>query len=347
MDSMLFMDYDFMLFKNFFGSKEEEEKIDKEPKTKANKKNDNQKSENKNEIKENNSQKKSNSESKKENTIKKIKKEEYDNLINQVIINKKEEKKEENTINENVIFDEKKAKKKELNKKQKENEKIERNKKKEELLSFLVTYIKKVYLYKKAVKKLIQRQKENYAIISSINSADLSMEIFLSEEKTQKVKYTYEPILKQNIFYIPKKLLKKKNLLKFSFLNKKKESIIDPKFNTEYDCGEFINVLNLKKIKDKEEEREEEFQSFLESYYTLRQSMSKQTPEINKYQLEKIRIKKKHKTVDNHKGGLVFGVGKIPSNSILKQRGEHRKVTSNKKISFSDKNETLSYKKDE
>ena len=51
--------------------------------------------------------------------------------------------------------------------------------------------------------------------------------------------------------------------------------------------------------------------------------------------------------MDNQKGGLLFGVNKIPSNSILKQRGEHRKVTSNKKISFSDKNETLAYKKDE
>ena len=219
-------------------------------------------------------------------------------------------------------------------------------KKKEEILIYLVNYIKKVYLFKKAVKKLLQRQKDNYSIISSINSNDLNMEIYLSEDKTQKVKYTYEPILQQNIFYIPKRILKKKNLLKFSFLNKKKESIIDPKFNTEYDCGEFINVINLKKIKDKEEEKEEDFQAFLESYYTLRQSMNKKSSDINKLKLEKIRIKKRHKTMDNKKG-LLFGVNKIGSSSILKQRGEHRKVTSNKKISFSDKNETIEYKKDE
>ena len=219
-------------------------------------------------------------------------------------------------------------------------------KKKEEILIYLVNYIKKVYLFKKAVKKLLQRQKDNYSIISSVNSNDLNMEIYLSEDKTQKVKYTYEPILQQNIFYIPKRILKKKNLLKFSFLNKKKESIIDPKFNTEYDCGEFINVINLKKIKDKEEEKEEDFQAFLESYYTLRQSMNKKSSDINKLKLETIRIKKRHKTMDNKKG-LLFGVNKIGSSSILKQRGEHRKVTSNKKISFSDKNETIEYKKDE
>ena len=215
-------------------------------------------------------------------------------------------------------------------------------------MNFLVFYIKKIYLFKKCVKKLIQKRKDNYSIVSSINNVELNMEIYLSEDKSQKVKYTYEPILNERIFYIPKKILKKKNLLKFSFLNKKKESIIDPKFNTEYDCGEFINVINLKKIKDKEEEREEEFQTFLESYYTLKQSLSKGNTDIKNYKLEAIRTKKKHRTMEGHKGGLVFGVGgKIASNSILKQRGEKRRVTSNKKISFSDKNETISYKKEE
>ena len=228
------------------------------------------------------------------------------------------------------------------------SKKKEGKKTKEELMNFLVSYIKKIYLFKKRVKKLIQKRKDNYSIVSSINNVELNMEIYLSEDKSQKVKYTYEPILNERIFYIPKKILKKKNLLKFSFLNKKKESIIDPKFNTEYDCGEFINVINLKKIKDKEEEREEEFQTFLESYYTLKQSLSKGNTDIKKYKLEAIRTKKKHRTMEGHKGGLAFGVGgKIASNSILKQRGEKRRVTSNKKISFSDKNETISYKKEE
>ena len=252
-------------------------------------------------------------------------------------------------MNKIIIEEDKKIKKKNSSKKLGVNKKKKKGERtKEELLSFLVNYIKNVYLFKKNVKKVIQRHKENYAIISSLNNADFYMEIYLSEDKTKKIKYTYEPIFKENIFYIPKTILKKKNLLKFSFINKKKECFIDPKFNTEYDSGEFINVINLKKIKDKEEEREEDFQSFLESYYTLKQSMSKEnTSDIKKYHLEVVRIKKKHKTLDNKKNGLIFGVGKIPSNSILKQRGEHRKVTSNKKISFSDKNETIAYKKDE
>ena len=167
------------------------------------------------------------------------------------------------------------------------------------------------------------------------------MHIFVNEEKIKKLKFTYEPILNQNVFYLPRKKYKK-NLLKFSFVNNKNETIIDPKFNTEYDAGEFINVINLKKIKDKEEEKEEEFQSFLENYYTLKPSISKEIEETNKLSLGIVRIKKKHKTMDN-KGGLVFGGH---TNSILKPRPIKR-VASNRKICFSEKNETLSYKKDD
>ena len=335
MNPMLFMDFDFSFFTGLFGSKEDEDKEEKKEK----------------EDKEQKNNKKT---SKKETTKEKAKEKEKEekkieeNNENKININKKEEKKETNKIEENTNKNqEKKEIKKESHKNQKDNEKKLGLNKRDEILKFLVNYIKNVYLYRKQVKKLIQRQKDNYSIISSINSKDLSMEIYLSEDNTQKVKYTYEPILQQNIFYIPKSNFKKKNLLKFSFLNKKKESIIDPKFNTEYDCGEFINVINLKKIKDKEEEKEEDFQTFLESYYTLRQSMSKQSFDKNKLKLETIRVKKRHKTMDSHKKGLVFGGNKLASSSILKQRGEHRRVTSNKKISFSDKNETLSYKKDD
>ena len=335
MNPMLFMDFDFSFFTGLFGSKEDEEKEEKKDK----------------EDKEQKNNKKT---SKKETTKEKAKEKEKEekkieeNNENKININKKEEKKEINKIEENTNKNqEKKEIKKESHKNQKDNEKKLGLNKRDEILKFLVNYIKNVYLYRKQVKKLIQRQKDNYSIISSINSKDLSMEIYLSEDNTQKVKYTYEPILQQNIFYIPKSNFKKKNLLKFSFLNKKKESIIDPKFNTEYDCGEFINVINLKKIKDKEEEKEEDFQTFLESYYTLRQSMSKQSFDKNKLKLETIRVKKRHKTMESHKKGLVFGGNKLASSSILKQRGEHRRVTSNKKISFSDKNETLSYKKDD
>ena len=347
---MLFSDIDFSFIKNIFGfndeEKEKKEKQEKQEKENKRKLKDNKQTTEKNKEKyKTDSDKNINNRKNipKENSEEKIEKQ----INSDKIEDKKEEDKNENNNITNIQEDSKK-KKKENNKKLKGSKKKEGKKTKEELMNFLVSYIKKIYLFKKCVKKLIQKRKDNYSIVSSINNVELNMEIYLSEDKSQKVKYTYEPILNERIFYIPKKILKKKNLLKFSFLNKKKESIIDPKFNTEYDCGEFINVINLKKIKDKEEEREEEFQTFLESYYTLKQSLSKGNTDVKNYKLEAIRTKKKHRTMEGHKGGLVFGVGgKIASNSILKQRGEKRRVTSNKKISFSDKNETISYKKEE
>ena len=347
---MLFSDIDFSFIKNIFGfndeEKEKKEKQEKQEKENKRKLKDNKQTTEKNKEKyKTDSDKNINNRKNipKENSEEKIEKQ----INSDKIEDKKEEDKNENNNITNIQEDSKK-KKKENNKKLKGSKKKEGKKTKEELMNFLVFYMKKIYLYKKCVKKLIQKRKDNYSIVSSINNVELNMEIYLSEDKSQKVKYTYEPILNERIFYIPKKILKKKNLLKFSFLNKKKESIIDPKFNTEYDCGEFINVINLKKIKDKEEEREEEFQTFLESYYTLKQSLSKGNTDVKNYKLEAIRTKKKHRTMEGHKGGLVFGVGgKIASNSILKQRGEKRRVTSNKKISFSDKNETISYKKEE
>ena len=347
---MLFSDIDFSFIKNIFGFNDEE-KEKKEKQEKQEKENKRKLKDNKQTTEKNKEKYKTDSD-KNINNRKNIPKENIEEKIEKQINSDKIEEKKEEDKNENNnitnIQEDSKKKKKENNKKLKGSKKKEGKKTKEELMNFLVSYIKKIYLFKKCVKKLIQKRKDNYSIVSSINNVELNMEIYLSEDKSQKVKYTYEPILNERIFYIPKKILKKKNLLKFSFLNKKKESIIDPKFNTEYDCGEFINVINLKKIKDKEEEREEEFQTFLESYYTLKQSLSKGNTDIKNYKLEAIRTKKKHRTMEGHKGGLVFGVGgKIASNSILKQRGEKRRVTSNKKISFSDKNETISYKKEE
>ena len=338
MNPQLFGEIDFSFFTSFFSSKDEDEenKKKKEQKSKNKKSSKNTKKEktkspNKSSISKKDSYKSSETTySEEDNTTKKSgekemnsKKEKKDKK------DKKEEKKEENNY---ISLKEKKQKKEKPTK--------------DDYLINLVNYIKNVYLFRKQAKNLVKKMKENYAIISSVNKNNLHMNIFVNEEKIKKLKYTYEPILNENIFYIPRKALKKKNLLKFSFVNNKNESIIDPKFNTEYDSGEFINVINLKKIKDKEEEREEEFQTFLESYYTLKPAFSKESIETKKLSLGVVRVKKKHKTMDGHKGGFSFGMHKVPSNSILKQRPIKR-VTSNKKITFSEKNETIAYKKDD
>ena len=376
MNPQLTYELDFSFFKNLFSSKndekekkttktkktkEKEEKEEKEEKKGKQKNIEKQKISSKQNISKKDSNKSSETAYTEEenNNIKKNANEKEEKIIiNKIYKNdKKEAKIEKNIIqkekteedlknNEDIKEEDNniiKEKKRSKSLKKKKNKKVIRTK--DELLNNLVNYIKNVYIFRKKVKALIKKHKENYAIISSVNNNNLSMNIYVNEEKIKKLKYIYEPILNQNIFYIPRKNYKKKNLLKFSFVNNKNESIIDPKFNTEYDAGEFINVINLKKIKDKEEEKEEEFQSFLETYYTLKPALSKESIERNKLSLEYVRVKKKHRTMDNQ-GGLLFGGHKFISNSILKQRPMKR-VTSNKKISFSEKNETISYKKED
>ena len=370
MNPQLFTDIDFSFFKSFFSSNDDEEdkKKQKEKEKKSNKKKANSENQKSN-ISKNDSNKSSETTYTEEENITKEtegekridkKKDKKEDKKRDKKEDKKEDEKEEKKIEkkgskrEDKIKEKKGEKKKEKKKEEKKGEfkdiSLKKNKDskekttKDEYLSFLVNYIKNIYLFRKEVKKLIKKAKDNYVIISSVNkNSDLHMNIIVNEEEIKKVKSTYEPILNENMFYIPRKAFKKKNLLKFSFANNKNESIIDPKFNTEYDSGEFINVINLKKIKDKEEEREEEFQTFLESYYTLKPAVNKETQKIS---LGVVRVKKRHKTMDSQNGGFSFGMHKVPSNSILKQRPIKR-VTSNKKITFSEINETIAYKKDE
>ena len=353
MNPQLTFDLNFSFFKSIFSSNNEEEEERKKKEINDKKEKQKKTEKLKTDIKKNIMKKDSTKSSETSYT------EEENNYINKKVgkidieISKEEKKEEKSKINdkneENKIVEEKniiKGEIKEDKKSKKKKNKIKKEKKtKDELLNFLVYYIKNIFLFKKRVKNVIKRHKENFAIISSLKTNHLSMNIKINEEKINKVKPIYESILKEYIFYISRKMYKKKNLLKFSFVNKKNESILDPKFNTEYDEGEFINVINLKKIKDKEEENKEDFESFLESYYTMKPSLSKEVVEQNKLSLEKIeRVRKKHKTMES-KGGLNFGIHKFQSNSILKQRPIKR-ITSNKKISFAEKNETISYKKD-
>ena len=200
MNPMLFMDFDFSFFTGLFGSKEDEEKEEKKDK----------------EDKEQKNNKKT---SKKETTKEKAKEKEKEekkieeNNENKININKKEEKKEINKIEENTNKNqEKKEIKKDSHKNQKDNAKKLGLNKRDEILKFLVNYIKNVYLYRKQVKKLIQRQKDNYSIISSINSKDLSMEIYLSKDNTQKVKF-YNKIY----FIYQNQISKRKIYLNFLF----------------------------------------------------------------------------------------------------------------------------------
>ena len=357
MNPQLTFELNFSFFTNLFSSKSEEKEKEKEEEKKKKKKSENIPKKKKEEKQTPTPTKEKEKEKEREKVTEPTNSEEdekildikflSDSKINNILtisekeeLNQKEEEKPAKVSNQNQNEREKNPEKQEI-----------KSKTKDFLINYLMNYIKNIFLFRKRVKNLVKKHKEYFAITSSLNKKSLCMNIKISEEKINQIKPVYEPILKETIFYISRKMYKKKNLLKFSFVNKKNEVIIDPKFNTEYDEGEFINVINLKKIKDKEEENEEEFQSYLESYMEnqnkLRASMSKNiTGKSNKLSLGDVRVRKKHKTT-NFKGKLNFGIHKLHSNSILKKRPQQR-ITSNKKlITFSEKNETYAYKKDE
>ena len=194
----------------------------------------------------------------------------------------------------------------------------------------------KIYSFQKKVKKLIQQHKENYTIISSLKERNLKLVIYF-HEKQKEYQFAYDSILCQNIAYVPRCDCQNILLLKFYFLNEKNENIIDPKYNNEYNeiYHMFLNVLNLKKILDKEEDRKEDFQTFLETYFTSNE-ISK---EIRKYFLNStIRKKNKRRTFVVEGSLNLKKIGnKVKSEEnlvpILKKRQKHR-IPSGKRISF-------------
>ena len=194
----------------------------------------------------------------------------------------------------------------------------------------------KIYSFQKKVKKLIQMHKENYTIISSLNESNLKLVIYF-HEKQKEYQVAYDSILCQTIAYVPRSDCQNILLLKFYFLNEKNENIIDPKYNNEYNeiYHMFLNVLNLKKLLDKEEDRKEDFQTFLETYFTSNE-ISK---EIRKYFLNSTIRKTNKRRTFVIKGSLnLKKIGNKVKNEenlvpILKKRQKHR-IPSGKRISF-------------
>ena len=138
----------------------------------------------------------------------------------------------------------------------------------------------RIHSFRKKIKSLIEKHKKNYVIYSTLKEKNLKLVAFFPENEMKEYPVNYDSILKENIAYVNRDDFKKRLLLKCHFLNEKNESIIDPKYNNEFNDGLFLNVINLKKIKEKEEEREDDFQTFLETYFTSSNKLSK---EMNDY----------------------------------------------------------------
>jgi hypothetical protein len=197
----------------------------------------------------------------------------------------------------------------------------------------------KIWNFRKKIKSLIKKHKENYVIQSSINEKDLKLVAFFPEDEVKEYPVVYEPILGQSVAYVSRADFQKRLLLKCNFVNKNNESIIDPKYNNEFNDGLFINVINLKKIKEKEEEREDDFQTFLETYFTSGNKLSK---ELNDYffsSSNSLRVKRQRKRTLTQSTQLKLkklanknsSENNLPS--ILKKRPTKR-VPSDRRISF-------------
>ena len=195
----------------------------------------------------------------------------------------------------------------------------------------------KLFSFKKKVKALIKLHKKNYVIETTLNEEGLKLVAFFPEDEVKEYPVIFEPILNQSVAYVLRDDFKKRLLLKCNFINKNNESIIDPKYNNEFNDGIFINVINLKKIKEKEEEREDDFQTFLETYFTSSNKLSK---EMNDYffKTQEIKLKRTKKRTLTATSGLKLKKDFRANSdnhlfSILKERPKNR-IPSDKKITF-------------
>ena len=195
----------------------------------------------------------------------------------------------------------------------------------------------RIFRFKKKVKELVKKHKQNYAIYSTLKEKNLKLVACFLDNETKEYPVIYEQILNENIAYVNRDDFKKRLLLKCHFVNDKNESIIDPKYNNEFNDGLFLNVINLKKIKEKEEEREDDFQTFLETYFTSSNKLSK---EMNDYffKTQEIKLKRTKKRTLTATSGLKLKKDFRANSdnhlfSILKERPKNR-IPSDKKITF-------------
>ena len=140
------------------------------------------------------------------------------------------------------------------------------------------------YLYRKKVKNLIKELKDNYMIICTANIPNLFLNI-IRTKGIKQYKLKYEPILKQNIVFLPRKIYRNKKQLKFTFANNKKEIFIEPQYQTEYEDGQFVNVLDLQELKEKEYKNEEDFKQFLANYLKNKNEKEVKSNKIDKNEI--------------------------------------------------------------
>lgn len=232
-----------------------------------------------------------------------------------------DKKEEKNKVNEkkgqNKKTDKKNIKKININKKHK----YELNEKQKQLILKLEAAFDN-YLYRKKVKNLLQLLKDNYMIVCTANIPNLYLNI-IKGKKVKQYKLTYEPILKQNVAFLPRKVYRNKKKLKFIICNLKKEIFIEPLYKTEYEDGSFVNILDIPEIKEKEYKNEEDFNKFLKDYFKNNKKEIKK--EENKIENNNNNIIKVNKKEQNNNQNNIIRVNKKEDNNKLNSEVKKKK----------------------
>ena len=192
------------------------------------------------------------------------------------------------------------------------------------------------FLYRKRVKSLIEKNKEYYIITCSANIPKLFINI-INSKKPKQYKLIYEPILKQNVVFLPRKKYRNKKKLKFNFVNSKNEIFIEPKYKTENNDCSFINVIDLRELKEKEYKNDEDFEIFLKEL----RAKKKENKIIN--EINEMKESKKEETSEENKTNE-------DSTKKIENLNDKNEFDDIKKNSLTDKkqiysNEDLKYKK--
>jgi hypothetical protein len=115
----------------------------------------------------------------------------------------------------------------------------------------------RIFLIKKKVKKILQKQKEYFSIISDLNNySNLSLKV-INKEKGVTLNFKYCKLRKVFVLYISRNLAQG-SVYRVNFIADGK-IIIDPMFRTDYDeNGNFYNIIDFNLIEDEEDKRRAE-----------------------------------------------------------------------------------------
>jgi len=204
------------------------------------------------------------------------------------------------------------------------------------------------YLFRIKVKNLIQKLKDYYMIVCTANIPNLYLNIIGVKKKVKQYKFSYNEILKQNVAFIPRKVYRNRKKLKFVIANLKKEIFMEPRYQTEYEDGSFVNVLDLQDIKEKEYTNEEDFQNFLKTYYKNKKEKNNKTDKDDNYKklIEKKdekdkKIINKNKNEEKNNNKIEDNINKIECNDTTIEDKKANLIKVNKINKIEDKNNII------